>query len=57
MSAYTGKVVFITGGTSGLGLAAARAFAGRGADIAVFSSSAQTAEMPMQEIGRARQLP
>ncbi|MGO4374445.1 SDR family NAD(P)-dependent oxidoreductase, partial [Paenibacillus sp. MCAF20] len=33
---YSGKKVLITGGASGIGLAAARAYADSGADVAVF---------------------
>jgi len=37
MKSYQGKNVYITGGSSGIGLAAARQFAGAGANIAIFS--------------------
>jgi 3-dehydrosphinganine reductase len=39
MKSYQGKTVYITGGSSGIGLAAARQFAGAGANVAIFSRS------------------
>lgn len=37
MSDFTGKVVAITGGSSGIGLATAKAFAAKGADVAIIA--------------------
>uniref|UniRef100_UPI003F49358E SDR family NAD(P)-dependent oxidoreductase n=1 Tax=Cupriavidus necator TaxID=106590 RepID=UPI003F49358E len=44
------RVVFITGGSSGIGLAAAIAFAERGADIALFSRDVAAAEQALRLI-------
>jgi len=54
MKEFTNQVVFVTGGTSGMGLASAKALASRGARIAVFSSNAKAAECVLHEIDSLR---
>jgi NAD(P)-dependent dehydrogenase (short-subunit alcohol dehydrogenase family) len=55
MKSYVGKTVYITGGSSGIGLAAAKQFAGTGANVAVFSRSQAKldAALPLIEAARA----
>jgi NAD(P)-dependent dehydrogenase (short-subunit alcohol dehydrogenase family) len=48
-----GKVVFITGGSRGLGLAMAEEFAGRGAQIAICARDAEELERARQSIEHA----
>jgi NAD(P)-dependent dehydrogenase (short-subunit alcohol dehydrogenase family) len=54
---FAGKVAFVTGGASGIGRAAALAFARQGASVVVADVSAQgnqeTARLIEQEGGRA----
>jgi len=55
MKSYAGKTVYITGGSSGIGLAAARQFAGAGANVAIFSRDRKKldAALPLVESARA----
>jgi NAD(P)-dependent dehydrogenase (short-subunit alcohol dehydrogenase family) len=58
MSEWTGvggKRVIITGGTNGIGLAAAKQLAGRGANLTVVARSQQRAAMAAPQIARAAQ--
>ncbi|HXX83283.1 MAG TPA: SDR family NAD(P)-dependent oxidoreductase [Casimicrobiaceae bacterium] len=48
------KIVYITGGTSGMGLATAKLLAARGAHIVVFSRNAKEADAALKEIQAAR---
>jgi NAD(P)-dependent dehydrogenase (short-subunit alcohol dehydrogenase family) len=50
---FTGKVVLITGGSRGLGLAMTRAFAERGADLVIASRKLESCEQAAAEV-RAR---
>jgi NAD(P)-dependent dehydrogenase (short-subunit alcohol dehydrogenase family) len=48
---FEGKVVVVTGGNSGLGLAAARAFAREGADVVLSGRNRTTIDAAVAEIG------
>ncbi len=48
---FTGKTVLITGGNSGIGLAAAKRFAGAGASLAITGRSAAKIEAALTELG------
>ena len=53
---FVGKVVFITGGGSGINLGIARAFASLGVDLAICGRSAErleTAAAELEELGSA----
>jgi NAD(P)-dependent dehydrogenase (short-subunit alcohol dehydrogenase family) len=54
MKSYSGKTVYITGGSSGIGLAAARLFAGAGANVAIFSRHRQKLDVALPLIQAAR---
>jgi 3-dehydrosphinganine reductase len=54
MNDFDGKRVFIPGGSTGIGLAAARRFAARGADVAIFARRAEPLAAAAEEIGRQR---
>ncbi len=54
MKSYSGKNVFITGGSSGIGLAAARQFAGAGANVAIFSRDRKKLDAALSQIQAAR---
>src|SRR5262249_1015121 len=47
-----GKVVLITGGSKGIGLACVRAFAGEGARVSIASRSKENLETARQALGR-----
>lgn len=51
MSSYDGKVVFVSGGTSGVNLGIARRFAGEGAHVAVMSRSQDKVSSAVAELG------
>jgi len=50
MKDYAGKVVYIVGGSSGIGLAAAKQFASLGADVFIFSRTIETLDRAVEEI-------
>lgn len=50
MKSYQGKTVYITGGSSGIGLAAAKQFASAGANVAIFSRDPKKLEVALQLI-------
>ena len=54
MKSYVGKTAYITGGSSGIGLAAAKLFAGAGANVAIFSRSRQKLDAALPTIEAAR---
>jgi len=47
---YTGKIAFITGGSSGIGLACAEMLAARGADIVIFARGPEQLEKALKDI-------
>lgn len=51
---YTGKIAFITGGSSGIGLACAELLAARGADVVVFARGLEQLARAQVEIERNR---
>jgi short-subunit dehydrogenase len=51
---YQGKAVYVVGGSMGIGLAAARRFAARGADVLVFARRRESLEEAVREIQRCR---
>jgi NAD(P)-dependent dehydrogenase (short-subunit alcohol dehydrogenase family) len=50
MASYSGKVVYISGGTSGINLGIAKAFAAAGASVLVFGRNQQKADAAAEEI-------
>ena len=50
MKSYAGSNVYIVGGSSGIGLAAAKRFASLGADVFIFSRTMETLESAVKEI-------
>ncbi|MEO0998664.1 MAG: SDR family NAD(P)-dependent oxidoreductase, partial [Pseudomonadota bacterium] len=52
-SSFSGRNVFISGGTSGINLGIAKVFAGRGANVAVFGRNADKAAAAADEIDAA----
>jgi NAD(P)-dependent dehydrogenase (short-subunit alcohol dehydrogenase family) len=51
MNRFTSKTVLVTGGSSGIGLATARAFAAEGARVVITGRDAATLEQARQQIG------
>ena len=51
MQRFEGKTVLVTGGNSGIGLAAAKAFAAEGARVIITGRDAQTLEAARQSLG------
>jgi len=51
---FSGKVAFITGGSSGIGLACAELLAGRGADVAIFARGQEQLDKAIAQIERNR---
>lgn len=49
----TGRVALVTGGTSGIGLATARAFAERGAEVVICGRSEERGKQALSELGDA----
>ncbi len=54
MKPYQGKTVFITGGSSGIGLAAAKQFAGAGANVAIISRDQKKLDAALPAIQAAK---
>jgi 3-dehydrosphinganine reductase len=52
-----GKVVFVTGGASGIGLAAAREVAARGAHVVIFNRTAAAADVAVRQVWEQRHSP
>lgn len=50
MNSFKGKNIYITGGSSGIGLSAARAFAAEGANVAIFARDMGRLESALSEI-------
>ena len=57
MKDFNGKVVYITGGSQGIGLAAAKLLAAKGASIAIFARRKQVLDEALKEITGQRQNP
>jgi 3-dehydrosphinganine reductase len=51
---YSGKIAFITGGSSGIGLACAELLAARGAGVVIFARGREQLEKALKEIERNR---
>jgi 3-dehydrosphinganine reductase len=54
MKSYVGKTVYITGGSSGIGLAAAKQFAAAGANVAIFSRDRKKLDAALSLIEAAK---
>ncbi|MCX7680049.1 MAG: SDR family oxidoreductase [Spirochaetes bacterium] len=57
MKEFSGKTVFITGGSSGIGLASARLFAKEGAHIAIFARDKKRLDEAIRTIEKMRKFP
>jgi 3-dehydrosphinganine reductase len=51
---YTGKIAFITGGSSGIGLACAELLAARGADVVIFARGQKQLDKALEDVERNR---
>src|SRR5476651_2266307 len=49
---FTGRTVFVAGGTSGINLGIARGFASRGANVAVASRSADKVDAAVKQLSK-----
>jgi short-subunit dehydrogenase len=54
MENFAGKTVFITGGSSGIGLSIAKLLSGQGANIAIFARNRMRLEEAMKEIEQSK---
>jgi 3-oxoacyl-[acyl-carrier protein] reductase len=50
---FTGQVAFVTGGATGIGLAVSRAFASRGAAVAIFNRNAERGAAAVEQLRAA----
>jgi 3-dehydrosphinganine reductase len=57
MKDFNGKVVYITGGSSGIGLAAAKLFAAKGASVTIFARRKEVLGRALEEITACKQNP
>jgi 3-dehydrosphinganine reductase len=57
MKDYNGKIVYLTGGSSGIGLATAKMLAQKGAHVAIFARRQQVMEDAVKEISACRCMP
>ena len=51
---FSGKIAYITGGSSGIGLACAELLAARGADVVIFARGQQQLDSALRQIERSR---
>ncbi|MBN1689502.1 MAG: SDR family oxidoreductase [Dehalococcoidia bacterium] len=57
MKDFNGELVYITGGSSGIGLAAAKLLAGKGASVAIFARRKEVLDEALNEIATCRKSP